>query len=171
MPRDAHYDRLLAIVNSLPGTAEKRPWGDEPHWTVAGKIFAGWGREGDKSVLGVKTEKPMQAMLVASDPRFTIAPYVGKHGWVSMALGAKPNWDEVEALILGSYRLIAPKKLVAQIAGGAPPAKTAKAAKPARASKTAAKTKAKTKARAPQAAKARQSTKARQGSSRVAKAR
>jgi predicted DNA-binding protein (MmcQ/YjbR family) len=108
---DRIVERLRAIVRALPETGEKTPWGPDPHWTVRDKIFAGYG--GGK--LGVKVDKELQAALVASDPRFTVAPYVGKHGWVDLALGKAPNWAEVEALILGSYRLIAPRKLVAQL--------------------------------------------------------
>ena len=109
---DAQHDRLLAIVKKLPGAYEDWPWGSI-HCKVAGKIFVGWSRDdvGDM-VIGVRTDKDLQAMLVASDPRFTIAKYVGKHGGIDMKIGKKPNWDEVEHFIVESYRIIAPKKLV-----------------------------------------------------------
>ncbi len=102
-------------------------------------------------------------MLVTSDARFSVAPYVGKHGWVTFKIGTEPDWNEVEALVVGSYLLIAPKKLAAQVGtqGGsqsdpepaAPKAKkpAAKAkAKPA-AKKPAAKAKAKAPAKKPAA--------------------
>jgi predicted DNA-binding protein (MmcQ/YjbR family) len=53
----------------------------------------------------------MQAALVAADPRFKIAAYVGKHGWVDMELGERIDWNEIEALVRNSYRLVAPKRL------------------------------------------------------------
>jgi hypothetical protein len=65
--------------------------------------------------VGLKTDKELQAMLVASDPRFTIAAYVGKHGWVSMKLDPEPDWREVEHFVVESYRMIAPKKLVKEL--------------------------------------------------------
>ena len=52
----------------------------------------------------------MQASLVASDDRFTIAAYVGKHGWVELDLSGKVDWGEVEALVRESYRLVAPAR-------------------------------------------------------------
>jgi predicted DNA-binding protein (MmcQ/YjbR family) len=130
---DEQHDRLLAIVNKRRGAYEDRPWGSV-HCKVAGKIFVGWGREenGGMSV-GFKTDKQLQSMLVSSDKRFSVAAYVGKHGWVDMKIGARPNWAEVEQLIVDSYRMIAPKKLVKQLDAGdgrdAPPAKPAKPAK------------------------------------------
>jgi predicted DNA-binding protein (MmcQ/YjbR family) len=133
------HDRLLAIVLRLPGAYEDRPWGSV-HCKVAGKIFVGWGQDEDgHTSIGFKTDKDLQAMLVASDPRFSIAKYVGKHGWVDMKLGPKPNWGEVEQFIVESYRLIAPRTLVKQLdaaTGGTTPkaaaAKKPAAAKPAR---------------------------------------
>jgi predicted DNA-binding protein (MmcQ/YjbR family) len=147
MARDALHDRLLAIVESLPGAYEDRPWG-EVHCKVAGKIFVGWGRrEGGAMSVGFKTDKELQAMLVASDPRFEIAAYVGKHGWVNMKLGETPDWAEVEQFVVDSYRRIAPKKLVKELDakrgdGGGAPSKApepAPASKPASATKRAAK--------------------------------
>ena len=139
MPTDPFHDRLLRIVTSLPEAYEDRPWGSV-HCKVAGKIFVGWGR-GDDGVMsiGFKTDKLLQSMLVASDPRFKVAAYVGKHGWVDMKLGPKPNWDEVEQFIVGSYRMIAPKKLVKQlgVADSAPAPKPRAAAKKTSSKKTA----------------------------------
>jgi predicted DNA-binding protein (MmcQ/YjbR family) len=115
MGTDPFHVRLLSIVNGLPGAYEDRPWGSV-HCKVAGKIFVGWGRHDDGTMgVGFKTDKQLQAMLVASDPRFKMAAYVGKHGWVDMNLGPKPDWDEVEQFVVGSYRMIAPKKLVKEL--------------------------------------------------------
>jgi predicted DNA-binding protein (MmcQ/YjbR family) len=112
---DAFHDRLLAIVLQLPGAYEDRPWGSV-HCKVDGKIFVGWGRldDGDMS-MGIRVDKTFQPMLVASDPRFTVAKYVGKHGGVDMRLGPKPDWHEVEKFIVESYRAIAPKKRLEEL--------------------------------------------------------
>jgi predicted DNA-binding protein (MmcQ/YjbR family) len=122
--RDAFHERMIAIVTGLPGAYEDHPWGSV-HCKVDGKIFVGWGRtESGEMGLGFKTDKELQAMLVASDPRFTIAAYVGKHGWVDMKVGASPDWAEIEHFVLDSYRRIAPKKRLKELAAreGAPPA-------------------------------------------------
>jgi predicted DNA-binding protein (MmcQ/YjbR family) len=113
--KDPQHDRLLAIVQSLPGAHEDWPWGSL-HCKVDGKIFAGWGRdeEGDM-VLGIRTDPEQQAALVKSDPRFSIAKYVGKYGGIDMKLGPKPDWAEVEHLIVESYRIMAPKKRLKEL--------------------------------------------------------
>jgi predicted DNA-binding protein (MmcQ/YjbR family) len=115
MAEDAFHERLLEIVLRLPGAYEDRPWGSV-HCKVAGKIFVGWGRlDSGEMQIGIRTSLPLQAMFVGSDPRFSIAKYVGKYGGVDMRIGAKPNWAEVEHLIVESYRIIAPKKLVKEL--------------------------------------------------------
>lgn len=123
--KDAFHDKLLAITLKLPGAYEDRPWGSV-HCKVDGKIFVGWGRleDGEMSI-GIRVDTAFQPMLVASDPRFTVAKYVGKYGGVDMRIGTKPNWGEVEKFIVESYRLIAPKKRLAELDGV--PAKKAKA--------------------------------------------
>lgn len=115
MKTDPFHDRLLQIVLRLPQAYEDRPWGSV-HCKVAGKIFVGWSRAEDGEMeLGVRVSPELQSMLVASDPRFRIAKYVGKYGGVDMRIGPKPNWDEVEQFIVESYRIIAPKKLVKEL--------------------------------------------------------
>jgi predicted DNA-binding protein (MmcQ/YjbR family) len=125
--KDPHHDRLLAIVNSLPGTEEDWPWGSI-HCKVDGKIFVGWGRDDDGVMsLGIRTDLEQQAALVKSDPRFSIAKYVGKYGGIDMKIGPKPDWAEVEHFIVQSYRIIAPKKRLKELdalrGGGATTAK------------------------------------------------
>jgi predicted DNA-binding protein (MmcQ/YjbR family) len=122
--KDPQHDRLLAIVKSLPGAYEDWPWGSI-HCKVDGKIFAGWGRDDEGNmVLGIRTDPEQQAALVNSDPRFSIAKYVGKYGGIDMKLGPKPNWAEVEELIVQSYRIMAPKKRVKELDAARGPATT-----------------------------------------------
>jgi predicted DNA-binding protein (MmcQ/YjbR family) len=113
------YDWLVEFVATLPGTRVTLTWG-EPHFRVGDKIFSGWGMHKDgRYAIGAKLDKDKQAALVASDRRFQIAPYVGKHGWVSFFPGANPDLGELEALLLESYRNIAPKALSARLRAGA----------------------------------------------------
>ena len=112
-------DRVRDICLSLPDTDEKLSWG-EPHFRVAGKIFSGYGKENGKEVIGLKLEMEHADILVSNDPRFTRAKYVGHKGWVSMDAKAIDDWNEVRALVLESYRLIAPKKTLAKLEGKPP---------------------------------------------------
>jgi predicted DNA-binding protein (MmcQ/YjbR family) len=105
---------LREICLSLPDTKETMTWG-EPHFRVGEKIFSGYGHEKDKTVIGFKLEMEHADILVRNDPRFTRAPYVGHKGWVSMDASTIRDWDEIRALVLESYRLIAPKKSLAKL--------------------------------------------------------
>jgi predicted DNA-binding protein (MmcQ/YjbR family) len=43
-------------------------------------------------------------------------PYMAHHGWLGLRLDVGDvDWDEVEALVLQSYRLIAPKRLASPL--------------------------------------------------------
>jgi predicted DNA-binding protein (MmcQ/YjbR family) len=112
MATDAFHERLLAIVNSLPEAVEAWPWGSI-HCKVAGKIFVSWGRDDDGVMrVGLRTHLRRQKELIANDPRFSMAKYVGKYGGIDMRLGPNPDWDEVREFIVDSYKIIAPKRLV-----------------------------------------------------------
>ena len=101
--------RLRALCLALPDATEVEAWG-HPTFRVADKIFAGFGEEDGVATLGVKTTLDRQATLVGTDPRFTIARYVGKHGWVSMTLAGTIDWNEVEARVRESYELVGNKR-------------------------------------------------------------
>ena len=104
---DATFRKVRALCLALPDTKLTMTWGS-PHFRVGEKIFCGFGGEGGKRVLGVKLGMS-HAKSVVKEPRFWPAPYVGKHGWVSMDIAQRKSWDEVAALIRESYELIAPK--------------------------------------------------------------
>jgi len=115
MPRSSPLTEMRWICLALPETTETLTWG-QPHFRVRGKIFAGFGDHGGKVSIGFKLERE-HADAAIQDPRFVRAPYVGAHGWISMDLGGVRDWGEVRALILESYRLIAPKRLWAVVQG------------------------------------------------------
>jgi predicted DNA-binding protein (MmcQ/YjbR family) len=104
-------DRLRAICLALPEAEEKEAWGD-PTFRVRGKIFAMEKRGDGRISLWCKAPPGSQMVPVGADPtRFFVPPYVGHKDWVGVRLDSEPDWDEVEALIRRSYRLIAPKRL------------------------------------------------------------
>lgn len=118
-------ERLRAICLALPEATEKQTWGD-PTYRIREKIFA-MERSGDDCVsLWCKAPLGSQTILVGADPeRFFVPPYVGHKGWVGMRLDRGPDWAEVAALVMRSYRLTAPRRLAARLpepgAGGTHP--------------------------------------------------
>ena len=100
--------KLRSICLALPDATETLTWG-KPHFRVADKIFCGFGQEHGKDTISFKLEKHHAAIMVR-DPQYAPAPYVGKHGWVSLDATMDIDWIELESLVGESYRLIAPKK-------------------------------------------------------------
>ena len=110
-------DPILAKVSgiclSLPDTKLTMPWGS-PHFRVGEKIFCGYGNDRGNCSISFKLEKP-HAAAVLKDPRFKVAPYVGKHGWVLMDASRVRDWKEVARFIQESYELIASTKSLAKL--------------------------------------------------------
>jgi predicted DNA-binding protein (MmcQ/YjbR family) len=113
MAKGGASNRLRALCLGLPEAVEKEAWGD-PTYRVRNKIFA-MEKSGDGRLsVWFKAPPGSQQILIGADAdRFFAPPYVGPKGWVGMYLDKQPDWKEVKALITRSYRLIAPKKLVA----------------------------------------------------------
>jgi predicted DNA-binding protein (MmcQ/YjbR family) len=106
--KDPILEKVREICLRLPDTKLTMTWG-KPHFRVGEKIFCGCGEEGGGYAIGFKLEKP-HAAKVLRDPRFRVAPYVGKHGWVQLDATKVRDWGEVRRWIEESYELIAPTK-------------------------------------------------------------
>jgi len=111
--RDPVFAKLRGICLALPDSSEVEAWGHPTFRVGVGKaqrIFCACGFYGDVRSISWKCEPDVQHALVASDPRFTIAAYVGKHGWVSFRAEGKLDWGLLREAVKESYRLIAKAK-------------------------------------------------------------
>lgn len=104
--------KLRKLAGTFPETTEVETWG-HPTFRVREKIFASFGSHDGDANIGVKQTKADQSILT-HDPRFFVAPYVGRHGWIGIRID-EVEWDVVADLVESSYRLIAPKRLVKQL--------------------------------------------------------
>jgi predicted DNA-binding protein (MmcQ/YjbR family) len=75
-------------------------------------VIAGMGESGD--AVSIKSDPATQGFLVRRGPYYR-TPYIGQHGWVSLADPLGRDWAEVEELIVDAYRLAAPKRLASQV--------------------------------------------------------
>lgn len=108
-------DQVRRIALSLPEAEERATWG-EPTFRVRDKIFVTLSADGGRA--SVKARKEHQQTIIASDPgAFSVAPYVGRHGWVSVRVG-RVRSQAMRALIIDAWRLTAPKRLMAALEGG-----------------------------------------------------
>ena len=112
--------RVMALVESLP-EAKVAACGDQ-HLSleVRGKRFGYYldDHHGDGRVaLNCKAEPGGNQTLVNFAPeRFHIPAYLGPRGWVGLWIDLPTiDWDEVESIIVDSYRLTAPKRLAIQL--------------------------------------------------------
>jgi predicted DNA-binding protein (MmcQ/YjbR family) len=120
-------DRLLArlseICLALP-EASRQDHGSHAAFLVRKKTFAYYldNHHGD-GIVAVTCKAPPgeNAELAAFDPgRFYVPAYIGPRGWVALRLDTgEVDWDEVAELVADSYRMIAPKRLAAQLAARA----------------------------------------------------
>ncbi len=113
-------DRIRAICLAFPEATEGAGVGN-PSWVVRKKIFA-MRHDAHEGRWGIWCKAPdgAQQALVTGDPdRFFRPPYVGVHGWIGISLDVDQDWDFIADLVEDSYRMTAPKRLVAQLDVGA----------------------------------------------------
>jgi hypothetical protein len=111
-------ERLRQLCLALPETTERLSHG-EPTWFVRGKkTFVMYANHHHDDRLGFWCAAPdgAQEALVGSDPeRFFVPPYVGHRGWLGVRLDGPVDWDQIADLVVDAYRVVAPKKLVAEL--------------------------------------------------------
>ena len=107
--------RVREICLALPEATEKAFGGHtSPAFRVRDKLFVMISE--DRTSMTFKAAAGVQEALVGDDPeRFYVPPYVGAKGWVGARLDLDHDWDELAELLRESYRLIAPKRLAAQV--------------------------------------------------------
>lgn len=113
--------RLRRLCLAFPGAEEIVSHG-RPTYRV-GKMFAVYG--GGVKVRPGEHEPHPHALLFKADPgevaaldedvRFFLPAYYGPFGWRGIDLDAGPDWTEVGELVDASYRLVAPRRRVAEL--------------------------------------------------------
>ena len=109
-------DELRSFCLALPGTHEKETWGDAEHagdvtFRVKDKIYLITGQEGGSA--SIRTDKAQQTDLLAAFPEaISMAPYVGRFGWVNVRLD---DLDPaiIEDIIRSAWSRTAPRSVVA----------------------------------------------------------
>jgi len=115
---EEHIHRVRQICATLPGTTEKLSHG-EPTFFVAKKTYAMFANNHHNDghiAVWIAAPPGVQAHLIATAPTvFFKPPYVGVRGWIGIELAAIDN-DALADHILTAWQLIAPKKLLVQLA-------------------------------------------------------
>ena len=111
-PVNEHHRRLREIGLGLPEAFETRQLGDHRVFKVGKKTFL-WMDESFQAVT-IKADEAAREILL-QDPRFEVARYIGRYGWMSWEFGPDPDWDEVEEMVVDSYRMCAQKRQLKQL--------------------------------------------------------
>ena len=112
-------ERVSQLALALP-EVKRELHGSHASFLIRKKPFAYFldNHHGD-GIVGVtcKVMPNENTALIAAQPkRYYMPAYVGPRGWVALRLDVgKIDWDEVRDLLLGSYLLMAPKRLAAQV--------------------------------------------------------
>jgi predicted DNA-binding protein (MmcQ/YjbR family) len=115
--------KLRRLCLTLPDAHEVEAWG-APTFRVRNKLFAMYASPNDhhgggRPAVWCKAAPGNQAIMVQAAPnRFFAPPYVGPSGWIGIWLDRRVRWSEVADLIEDSYRLVAPKRLLAVLDQG-----------------------------------------------------
>lgn len=110
---------LRPICLALPATTERLSHG-EPTWFVREKTFVTYAdhHHDDRLAFWCGAPAGVQQSLVASDPeRFFVPPYVGHRGWLGVYLDVPVDWEEIAEIVEDAYRMVAPKRLLAELDG------------------------------------------------------
>lgn len=116
---DGALDQMRALCLALPEVTERLSHG-APTWFVRGKkTFVTFmdDHHGDgRLAIWCAAPPGAQDLLVDEEPRrFFVPPYVGHRGWLGVRLDVDPDWDELAGIVEDAYRMVAPKRLVAQL--------------------------------------------------------
>ena len=108
--------KLRTLALALPKAAERLSHGSPGFFIEGGKFFAYFSHDhhgdGDTAVCVKTTGRDEQEMLIEAAPEIYSWPaYIGPSGWIAIDLGGEVDWALVEARLLSSYRLIAPRRL------------------------------------------------------------
>ena len=115
-------DKVTEICLALPST-EHNEKGDHVIYKVRGKVFAYFleDHHGDGIVsVCVKSELGENQDRARRDPEHYYLPaYIGSRGWFGLRLDrGRVDWREVANVVERSYRLTAPKTLLARLDAG-----------------------------------------------------
>jgi predicted DNA-binding protein (MmcQ/YjbR family) len=119
---DARLTRLTEIALTLP-EASRQIYGSHAQFLIRKKTFAYFldNHHGDGIVAVTCKVLPgdNKALAEGQPRRFYLPAYIASKGWVALRLDVgKVDWDEVKELLLGSYALIAHRRLATLVKSG-----------------------------------------------------
>lgn len=121
-PIDEPLSALRRLCLALPHTSERLSHG-EPTWFVGEKrafvMFADHHHDDRLAFWCAASPLAQQALIAANPKRYFFPPYVGHRGWLGVSLDVPVDWEEIGDLVVEAYRIVAPKRALAELDGPA----------------------------------------------------
>ena len=118
MRKDEVLERLRAICRRLPEVIETTTFGHPTFQAGKKKTFVVLDDHERKGALCIVFKASLdEQKKLTRNPRFFPSKFGAKHGWTSLQVDASLDWKQVEALVLGSYRLLANRRMLAALDG------------------------------------------------------
>ena len=106
------FARARRLCLALPEALEASSWG-HPNFRVRRKTFCAFEIVRGRPSIAFRLSRPDVGRALRRR-HFFATPY-GRGLWVSVWLDAPVDWKEVRSLMERSYRLVAPKRLIAEL--------------------------------------------------------
>ena len=101
---------LDALCERLPETERATQFGN-PVWKAGRKTFVSTHYHTGRLHLSFRVGTEAQTLLT-QDPRYRIPAYTGNNGWIDLDVEDQADWEEIEQLLLESYRHFALKRML-----------------------------------------------------------
>ena len=110
-------ERLRPICLALPGATERISHGEVAFFVGKQFVTVDDHHHGaDRLSFWCPAAPGAQEQFMAENPeQFFRPPYVGRRGWIGVRIDLDPDWDEIAEIVTDAYRLVAPKRLLAQL--------------------------------------------------------
>lgn len=110
-------DAARGFAMSLPEVVERDHFGS-PSFRVGGRIFAQLSKEGTEPARALVklAVADSEALMMSRPDIFSAVPQWGRHGWTHVSL-ATVEESMLRDLLLQSWRMVAPKRLAAELDG------------------------------------------------------
>ena len=115
LTKDGRLARVMKICLALPEAIHEQA-ARHATFTVRKTVFAYYLNDhhgdGIVSVCCKVLPGDNEALIAAQPAKFYMPAYIGPRGWVALRLDVSGlDWNEVAELVVGSYKLVAPKRL------------------------------------------------------------
>jgi len=112
MPHKDTLERLRNYCLALPEVRETVKW-NHPTFEAGKKVFAVLETHPEGICLALRVSNEKERLDLVQNQGFSLAPYWTHQGWVFRAVDPACDWDQLNALVLKSYRSVALKRMLA----------------------------------------------------------